>query len=337
MNASDAKNAMLLIRLAAQNLGRRRVRALLLGALGRAGGGRRRGGADRRLGAGRRHRRLVLAHGRRPRGRAARHPGQHHRRACSPCSRPTRRSMPPSSPELAGHRRRGPRSAAAPGARHGRGPRLQPDRLRSGGRLHRADLAARAAPRPDRRHRARWPAAAWPARSARRLNVCRRPMEIHGRLARTGVGPVDDSYFITFAGLDFLAALCSQDSCSCAKDSRPRGNVPARLRRRARSAPCCSSSRPSARPEQVKFAVSQIADVKVVEGNALLTSSRQALRSPAGRRRGVLRHRGAGDPHPGVAAVLRHRRRSARASSACCAPWAPGPTMSWPWCWPRPR
>jgi len=36
---------------------------------------------------------------------------------------------------------------------------------------------------------------------------------------------------------------------------------------------------PSARSEQVKFAVSQIAGVKVVEGNALLTSSRQALRS----------------------------------------------------------
>jgi putative ABC transport system permease protein len=36
---------------------------------------------------------------------------------------------------------------------------------------------------------------------------------------------------------------------------------------------------PSARSEQVKFAVSQISGVKVVEGNALLTSSRQALRS----------------------------------------------------------
>jgi putative ABC transport system permease protein len=39
---------------------------------------------------------------------------------------------------------------------------------------------------------------------------------------------------------------------------------------------------PQARPEQVKFAVSQIAGVKVVEGNALLTSSRQALRSLLG-------------------------------------------------------
>jgi len=34
---------------------------------------------------------------------------------------------------------------------------------------------------------------------------------------------------------------------------------------------------PTARPEQVKFAISQLADVKVVEGNGVLTSSRQAL------------------------------------------------------------
>ena len=109
------------------------------------------------------------------------------------------------------------------------------------------------------------------------LNVCRRPMEIHGRLARTGVGPVDDSYFITFAGLDFLAALCSQDTAlrqnsdheaMCLPDHEA-GKVTAVLLQLA----------PQARLEQVKFAVSQIAGVKVVEGNGLLTSSRQALRS----------------------------------------------------------
>ena len=109
------------------------------------------------------------------------------------------------------------------------------------------------------------------------LNGCRRPMEIHGRLARTGVGPVDDSYFITFAGLDFLAALCSQDTAlrqnsdheaMCLPDHEA-GKVTAVLLQLA----------PQARLEQVKFAVSQIAGVKVVEGNGLLTSSRQALRS----------------------------------------------------------
>lgn len=116
-----------------------------------------------------------------------------------------------------------------------------------------------------------------PGKIGETLNVCRRPMEIHGRLARTGVGPVDDSYFITFAGLDFLAALCSQDTAlrqggdhadMCLPDYAG-GKVTAVLLQLA----------PHARPEQVKFAVSQIEGVKVVEGNALLTSSRQALRS----------------------------------------------------------
>ena len=34
---------------------------------------------------------------------------------------------------------------------------------------------------------------------------------------------------------------------------------------------------PGARPEDVKFALAQLADVKIVEGNTVLTSSRQAL------------------------------------------------------------
>jgi putative ABC transport system permease protein len=115
-----------------------------------------------------------------------------------------------------------------------------------------------------------------PGKTGETLSVCRRPMEIHGRLARTGVGPVDDSYFITFAGLDFLAALCSQDaelrqtdhSAMCLPDYAA-GKVTAVLLQLA----------PTARLEQVKFAVSQIAGIKVVEGNTLVTSSRQALRS----------------------------------------------------------
>jgi putative ABC transport system permease protein len=115
-----------------------------------------------------------------------------------------------------------------------------------------------------------------PGRTGETLSVCRRPMEIHGRLARTGVGPVDDSYFITFEGLDFLAALCRQDAelgksehaAMCLPDYAP-GRLSAVLLQLA----------PNARAEQVKFAISQIPGVKVVEGNALLTASRQALRS----------------------------------------------------------
>lgn len=92
------------------------------------------------------------------------------------------------------------------------------------------------------------------------MSACGQPMEIYGRLAKTGVGPVDESYFTSFAGLDAMAG--------CLSDYAP-GRFTAILLQLG----------PAARPEQVKFAISQIPDVKVVEGNGVLTSSRQALRS----------------------------------------------------------
>jgi putative ABC transport system permease protein len=117
-----------------------------------------------------------------------------------------------------------------------------------------------------------------PGKTGETLNVCRRPMEVTGRLARTGVGPVDDSYFISFAGLDFLAALCRQDTeLKKADHAHAAMCLPDYVGDKV-SAVLIQLS-PSARPEQVKFAVSQLEGVKVVEGNALLTSSRQALRS----------------------------------------------------------
>ncbi|MEO8752216.1 MAG: FtsX-like permease family protein, partial [Casimicrobiaceae bacterium] len=119
------------------------------------------------------------------------------------------------------------------------------------------------------------------------LSVCRRPLEIYGRLARTGVGPFDESYFITFAGLDFLAALCSQDAqlqASAAPDHAAHDA--------AAGLPLCMPNfvpgrvtavllqlAPATHAEQVKFAIAQLPGLKVVEGNTILTSSRQSLRT----------------------------------------------------------
>ena len=41
--------------------------------------------------------------------------------------------------------------------------------------------------------------------------------------------------------------------------------------------PSCCSWRRGAKPEQIKFALAQLPDAKVVDGNSVLTSSRQAL------------------------------------------------------------
>lgn len=125
------------------------------------------------------------------------------------------------------------------------------------------------------------------------LSVCRRPMEIHGRLATTGVGPFDESYFITFAGLDFLAALCRGDgeSARTVNDLNVNGPPADHSAHENRLAQCMPNYAPgkvsaillqlapTARAEQVKFAISQIPGVKVVEGNSVLSSSRQALRT----------------------------------------------------------
>src|SRR5208283_4296816 len=42
------------------------------------------------------------------------------------------------------------------------------------------------------------------------LTICNRTLAIAGRLGQTGVGPVDESLFISFAGLDELAAAARQ-------------------------------------------------------------------------------------------------------------------------------
>ncbi|MCW5738355.1 MAG: ABC transporter permease, partial [Enhydrobacter sp.] len=82
-------------------------------------------------------------------------------------------------------------------------------------------------------------------------------------------------------GLDFLAALCSQDPAL--RQSTDKGGEHAGMclpdYETGKVSAVLLQLAAQARPEQVKFAVSQIAGVKVVEGNALLTSSRQALRS----------------------------------------------------------
>src|SRR5215470_19658146 len=43
--------------------------------------------------------------------------------------------------------------------------------------------------------------------SGETLSVCGKPMRVQGRLAKTGVGPFDESYFVTFKALDRLAGI----------------------------------------------------------------------------------------------------------------------------------
>ena len=128
------------------------------------------------------------------------------------------------------------------------------------------------------------------ARLGATVSVCGMPMRIYGRLARTGVGPFDESYFLSFDALAALVSFCRTS------DARAAGKPPASTKAEDAQAggmshaDMCSPDlpldrvsafllqlSPSAKAEEVKFGLAQLADVKIVEGNTVLTSSRQAL------------------------------------------------------------
>src|SRR5262249_10351187 len=107
------------------------------------------------------------------------------------------------------------------------------------------------------------------------------------------VGPFDDSYFLSFTALADIVSFCrTSDARAAAKPAAPTkvDNVPAIDGMRHADAKACSGDleldrvsafllqrAPSAMMEQDKFALAQLAGVKIVEGNGVLTSSRQAL------------------------------------------------------------
>ena len=107
------------------------------------------------------------------------------------------------------------------------------------------------------------------------LSVCGMPLPVHGRLAKTGVGPFDESYFVTFDTLAEIVSFCRGSNAQTANMSHA-GVCSPDLRLDRASAFLLQLS-PGAKAEDVKFALARISDLKVVEGNTVLISSRQAL------------------------------------------------------------
>ena len=114
------------------------------------------------------------------------------------------------------------------------------------------------------------------------VSVCGMPMRLGRRLGRTGVGPFDESYFLTFDALADVVSFCRRSETS-AKSAAPVKAEDAIAG--MRHADVCSGDlaafllqlSPAAKREEVKFALAGLGDVKIVEGNGVLTSSRQAL------------------------------------------------------------
>jgi len=134
--------------------------------------------------------------------------------------------------------------------------------------------------------------AALSARLGETLSVCGMPMRVSARLGKTGVGPFDESYFLSFAALADIVSFCrTSDARAAAKPAPAKiDDAPAIDGMRHGDANVCSGDlqldrasafllqlSPGAKMEDVKFGLAQLADAKIVEGNGVLTSSRQAL------------------------------------------------------------
>jgi putative ABC transport system permease protein len=134
------------------------------------------------------------------------------------------------------------------------------------------------------------------------LSICGQSLPVTARLGHTGVGPFDESYFITFATLEKLIqawrAICHAAGIAVGSDPFAANTPPVAaaeevtahrhklLTGPASCLPELKSDKvsallvqlaPGASAQQVMFAIGQIPNVKQVAGNSVFTTTRQAL------------------------------------------------------------
>ncbi len=123
-------------------------------------------------------------------------------------------------------------------------------------------------------------------RTGDEVTVCGKPMKIYGRLDKTGVGPFDESWFVSFDGLAGIADFCRANR---APARAAPGAAAAESLGHAGGQACLPDLKldrvsafllqlaPGAKIDDIRFALGQFPDLRVVEGNTVLTTSRQAL------------------------------------------------------------
>ena len=92
------------------------------------------------------------------------------------------------------------------------------------------------------------------------------PVNVYGKLGRSGVGPLDDSFFTTFETVEMLRGKVKDESASPSLAGFERSKVSAIL----------VKLKFGATPEQARFAIAKLPGVKVVTGATIVTSTRQA-------------------------------------------------------------
>lgn len=129
-----------------------------------------------------------------------------------------------------------------------------------------------------------------PQKVGETLSICGRNLSITGRLGHTGVGPFDESYFVT---VDALAQLI--EAAQQARRARDRSDSPGDAQRHEHHAGAPPECLPNLRSdrvsayllqlsrgaslEQARFAIGQIPEIKIVTGNPIFTTARQSLGS----------------------------------------------------------
>ncbi|MBY0550571.1 MAG: ABC transporter permease [Candidatus Obscuribacterales bacterium] len=94
------------------------------------------------------------------------------------------------------------------------------------------------------------------------IQVCNVPAPIYGKLGRSGVGPLDDSFFVTY---DTLANIASNADSHMNSALQKHGITAIMVRLNF-----------GATPEQVRFAIARLPGVKVVSGTKIVTVTRQS-------------------------------------------------------------
>jgi putative ABC transport system permease protein len=120
------------------------------------------------------------------------------------------------------------------------------------------------------------------------LRLCGKPFVVHGRLEQTGVGPFDQSYFLSLEALAALSAIIRKSGVQNGQSPAASANAADGLaapdpvdRLKAGETNACGADisvdrvsafllrlSPDAKLQDVKFAIAQLPGVRIVEGNS---------------------------------------------------------------------
>src|SRR5262249_4604160 len=118
--------------------------------------------------------------------------------------------------------------------------------------------------------------------AGREVVVCGRPMRVYGRLERTGVGPFDEAWFVSFDGVADIAAFCRANRATASPEAGIAGGESSH---HVDGQACLPDTRldqvsafllqlaPGAKIDEVRFALGQLPGLRIVEGNTVLTTS----------------------------------------------------------------